>query len=582
MSITTLISVGFSALNQNLSVSGDIEYEKDANTLYGVLRKEASLGTYALKYNDTHHDSFTEEPTKDIYYWYAPNTSDGNTLASSIIDKWNVIFGGFCWQMIRTTDTGGVKLIYNGVPTSGKCNNTGTAQQIGTSRFNTSSGSPANVGYMYNTEYRYNTKTLDSNSLLTSTSMTASNNYYYGTGVTYSGGTYTLTGVTRNTWTATYASSSGLYTCASTTASSCSTVYYIVSGTRQDMYGFTMTGGHLLSYYNTNIIVGSSYTVNGGTYTLGNTTTLTKTGLFQNSSSYKNYYTCGNNSTSCSNLHYIVSIEKFFYKYISLPNNNYIYAKDFTYNNGTYTLGNDRIEVYQMSSTDLTNLKTHHYTCFNRTGQCNTLSYVYTATSPVSEYIYYIDLENGKSVEDAKNEMFYNNNVNTTNSTIKTYVDNWYSNNMTSYTNKLEDTIFCNSRYQSLESTNGWNPNGGNLNEHLLFGGSPSLQCINDTDKFSVANNKAKLIYPVGLLTVEELNLLKNSNLTKTGQQYWLGTPLYYRTKYSYEFTVSTTGGSGMSIVSGGSYGVRPVISLKPMTEYSSGTGTRDNPYVVQ
>ena len=28
---------------------------------------------------------------------------------------------GFCWQVIRTTETGGTKLLYNGEPVDGKC-----------------------------------------------------------------------------------------------------------------------------------------------------------------------------------------------------------------------------------------------------------------------------------------------------------------------------------------------------------------------------------------------------------------------------------------------------------------------------
>ena len=51
----------------------------------------------------------------------------------------NVKFAGLCWKIVRTTETGGVKLIYNGSPdTEGKCiNTTGEATQIGTSAFNT-------------------------------------------------------------------------------------------------------------------------------------------------------------------------------------------------------------------------------------------------------------------------------------------------------------------------------------------------------------------------------------------------------------------------------------------------------------
>ena len=41
------ISVGFSALNKNLNVSGDVEYEQNVKPLYNVLKKEADIGTYA-------------------------------------------------------------------------------------------------------------------------------------------------------------------------------------------------------------------------------------------------------------------------------------------------------------------------------------------------------------------------------------------------------------------------------------------------------------------------------------------------------------------------------------------------------
>ena len=65
--ITTLISVGFSALNKNLNIAGDIDYEINSPTLYNVLKKEAQLGTYAKEYTDSHQDSFTENPSKSIY-----------------------------------------------------------------------------------------------------------------------------------------------------------------------------------------------------------------------------------------------------------------------------------------------------------------------------------------------------------------------------------------------------------------------------------------------------------------------------------------------------------------------------------
>ena len=82
------------------------------------------------------------------------------------VDNNNVKFGGFCWKIVRTTSTGGVKLIYNGEPdTDGNCTNTtGKSTQIGTSKFNQYYSSPADVGYMYGNrgDYINQTQTIPS------------------------------------------------------------------------------------------------------------------------------------------------------------------------------------------------------------------------------------------------------------------------------------------------------------------------------------------------------------------------------------------------------------------------------------
>ena len=64
----------------------------------------------------------------------------------------NIIFNNMCWKIIRTTETGGVKLIYNGKPNNGKCETqTGDETQIGTSKFNEGYNDNAYVGYMHGT-----------------------------------------------------------------------------------------------------------------------------------------------------------------------------------------------------------------------------------------------------------------------------------------------------------------------------------------------------------------------------------------------------------------------------------------------
>lgn len=61
----------------------------------------------------------------------------------------NVLYSGFCWEIIRTTDTGGIKLEYAGVPNGGKCNNTGAALAIGKYEYN-DSNVDKKYGWMYN------------------------------------------------------------------------------------------------------------------------------------------------------------------------------------------------------------------------------------------------------------------------------------------------------------------------------------------------------------------------------------------------------------------------------------------------
>ena len=49
----------------------------------------------------------------------------------------NVIFGGYCWKVIRVTDNDEVRMLYNGMPIDGQCTRTGTDTQIGTSKYST-------------------------------------------------------------------------------------------------------------------------------------------------------------------------------------------------------------------------------------------------------------------------------------------------------------------------------------------------------------------------------------------------------------------------------------------------------------
>ena len=62
-----------------------------------------------------------------------------------------VIYAGFCWQIVRTTSTGGIKLLYSGTPNDNKCNNEKADLTIGKAQYNGVNSAPY-YGWMYNTE----------------------------------------------------------------------------------------------------------------------------------------------------------------------------------------------------------------------------------------------------------------------------------------------------------------------------------------------------------------------------------------------------------------------------------------------
>ena len=571
--MTTLISVGFSALNQNLNISGDVDFEKYSNSLYDVIRKEANLGTYAKGYVGTHHDSFTENPTYDIYYWYASNDTNG----AIILDKWNVIFGGFCWQMIRTTDTGGVKLLYNGIPNEGKCNNTGTSQSIGVSKYNQYSSSPSDIGYMYKARYPYNSKTWLFKEEIFKGKTYANVHFYFGDAVTYtSGHGYSL--VNPFLENGNLSELKGKYTFFSGNNEQYNPgAYYVADCMGGIIYLISLDFGR--DIHDTVFTYGDSYIDNGdGTYTINNPSTIDLGNYYENSLNIVNKYLCVNaTNNTCSQLRYVTAGYQYM-KYM-LVSHDYKYASGFVYDESTnkYILNNDSVNFWNISdSTNLQSLESHHYTCFNASGECETLSYIYKVNE---ENYNYISLSNGKGIEEALNEMFFDDDVNTYDSTAKTYIDNWYHDNMISYTSYLEDTIFCNGR--KLSTNSGWEQYG-NITNYLQFDNN-SLVCTYDTDKFSVSNNKAKLTYPVGLPNYKEMNMLSNQNvnsLRNINYAYWLISPASFYNNAGYQYYVAT-GGYLASTNNTNGYRIRPMISLKPETEYSSGNGSKDEPYIV-
>ena len=572
-----VIKANWSKLSITKATEGTV---KESLTLYKQVKADANDSTkYVKKYTGS---TETFNGNEEVYYYYGAAANN------------NVIFGDYCWKIVRTTDTGGVKLLYNGVPSEdGKCANTGNASQLTKEQMNTSgvsvafnksSSSPADVGYMNNTRYTYNIKSMTSSqiilidsSMLTSTSY----NYYYSDSYTWDGSSYILETPEQLAWSDNYTNLVGKYTCRSTSnTGTCSSLYYVAGTTSSYMYYLTLNNGRTIE--NETITFSDNINDNGnGTYTLSNPVTIEKKDWYTNYGSYKNYYTCGSNEVTCStsNIKYITSTSNTSITYI-LGSNWNRYGNSFTWDGTSYTLV-DTIDVKDLSKSGV--LNNNHYTCFNSSGVCSELNYIYYIYSGIP---YYVKLNNGKSVEDALNEMLYNEDVNTNDSTIKSAIDYWYQNNMIQYTDYLEDTVWCNDRSMSNQSTNGWNPNGGSTSTYLNFksnGNSSNLTCQNRNDRFSVnkENGNGALRYPVGLITSQETSLAYNGKSPlASGNVYWGLSPLYFNNNIAYGSFVYTIGDYRRYDVSN-SYGVRPAVSLRAGLEYMSGDGSSDYPYVI-
>ena len=196
-----------------------------------------------------------------------------------------------------------------------------------------------------------------------------------------------------------------------------------------------------------------------------------------------------------------------------------------------------------------------------------------------------------------------NNRLNTNNSTIKTYVDNWYKNNLTAYTKYLSnDAVYCNDRNlasgQTYSTTKDFNYAPY---ERIYTNKQPTYNCTNMSDAFSVNNTSAKLDYPVGLMSIDELSYAggqAGKSLTTPYAWYytnangesitgiapsWALSPRLWFGSYSCVWFVdgSVCPGILSYVRVGGSMAVRPSVSLSSCNLISRGDGSPEKPYEV-
>ena len=193
---------------------------------------------------------------------------------------------------------------------------------------------------------------------------------------------------------------------------------------------------------------------------------------------------------------------------------------------------------------------------------------------------------------------------NTTNSTIKTFIDSWYQNNLTNYTKYLSTSaVYCNDRSEGTGQTYSVSADFNFAPYYRMdydtdgTSANPSYNCNDVRDAFSVDNTSAKLDYPVSLMTADEIAFaggvafqkmntpyawfISNSAGTQVSTYWWSLSPNYWSNGYAVVwFWVSDDTDLGNGSV-GVTNAVRPAISLKSCIKYSTGDGTSESPYEI-
>ena len=187
--------------------------------------------------------------------------------------------------------------------------------------------------------------------------------------------------------------------------------------------------------------------------------------------------------------------------------------------------------------------------------------------------------------------------TNTTSSTIKTNIENWYKTNIVDkgYSGYVSNAVgFCGDR--TLGSGD-----GVSTTQNSYFGAykrfennNPQFTCPEPSrDLYTTADssigNKA-LTYPVGLITYDELVFagMDNRHINKLSwaystQHYWTMSPsIFYATNgRALGWLLNSAGRLDPWWGVTDSFGARPVINLKSDTLITGGIGTSSDPFVV-
>ena len=186
-------------------------------------------------------------------------------------------------------------------------------------------------------------------------------------------------------------------------------------------------------------------------------------------------------------------------------------------------------------------------------------------------------------------------------SKIKIAIDSWYKTNIDDkgYTKYLEDAVWCNDR--TTENASASTTYYGAVTRLDKNKERPKVKdeevCPNKGDRYTVTDTtkgNGALTYPVGLITADEAelggmgwydhsgNTYNKTSYLYTGKSFWLLSPGWYNNYGARVFQISSSGDVYDSYTVDHSLGVRPSVSLRFGTTFSSGDGEMNTPYIVE
>lgn len=139
--------------------------QNNVNLSDSITQANSGVYTYDPTIYDTASDASNDYP---IYFYRGILDTDaglGTYGSDGQADAWPnyvKLSNGTCWRIVRTTGSGGVKMIYNGTYKNGTCTNTAANTQVATKAFNANGNidrrSIIAVGYTFNGDYKTTTE----------------------------------------------------------------------------------------------------------------------------------------------------------------------------------------------------------------------------------------------------------------------------------------------------------------------------------------------------------------------------------------------------------------------------------------